>query len=70
MPMLAVARSKGSSAHLFRGNAAALPLATGSFDLVFSVTALEFIAHRERAVDEMWRAVRPGGRLVVGVLTH
>jgi len=68
MPMLAVARSKGSSAHLFRGDAAALPLATGSFDLVFSVTALEFIAHRERAVDEMWRAVRHGGRLVVGVL--
>jgi SAM-dependent methyltransferase len=68
MPMLAVARSKGPSARLFLGDAAALPLAADSFDLVLSVTALEFIAHREQAVDEMWRALRPGGRLVVGVL--
>jgi ubiquinone/menaquinone biosynthesis C-methylase UbiE len=68
MPMLAVARSKGPSARLIRGDAAAMPLAADSFDLVLSVTALEFVAHRERAIDEMWRAVRPGGRLVAGVL--
>lgn len=68
MPMLAVARSKGPLARLFVGDAAALPLAADSFDLVLSVTALEFVAHREQAVDEMWRTLRPGGRLVVGVL--
>ncbi|MBC7233328.1 MAG: class I SAM-dependent methyltransferase [Chloroflexi bacterium] len=67
-PMLAVAKSKGSAVHLLRGDAAALPLAAESFDLVLSVTALEFVACPERAVQEMWRAVRPGGRLVVGVL--
>jgi ubiquinone/menaquinone biosynthesis C-methylase UbiE len=66
--MLDVARSKGSSVHLLRGDAAALPLASQSFDLVLSVTALEFVADPERALQEMWRAVRPGGRLVVGVL--
>ena len=54
--------------HLVRGDAATLPLASATFDLVLSVTALEFVAHPQGAVAEMWRAVRPGGRLVVGVL--
>jgi SAM-dependent methyltransferase len=67
-PMLAAAGSTGLSVHLLRGDAAALPLAAASFDLVLSVTALEFMANPQRAVVEMWRAVRPGGRLVVGVL--
>nr|MBC7244852.1 class I SAM-dependent methyltransferase [Chloroflexota bacterium] len=67
-PMLGVAKGKGVDVHLVRGDAAALPLASESFDLVLSVTALEFVALPERAIREMWRAVRPGGRLVVGVL--
>jgi ubiquinone/menaquinone biosynthesis C-methylase UbiE len=56
------------SVHLVRGDAAALPLAPGAFELVLSVTALEFVADPQRALAEMWRAVRPGGRLVVAVL--
>ncbi len=67
-PMLAVARDNGTAVHLLRGDAAALPLAIAAFDVVLSVTALEFIAKPERAIYEMWRAVRPGGRLVAGVL--
>lgn len=66
--MLDVARRKESTVRLVLGDAAALPLASQSFDLVLSVTALEFVADPERAVQEMWRALRPGGRLVVGVL--
>jgi ubiquinone/menaquinone biosynthesis C-methylase UbiE len=67
-PMLLAAKSKGSAVRLLRGEAAALPLPTAAFDLVLSVTALEFVAQREQAIAEMWRAVRPGGRLVVAVL--
>ena len=66
--LLSIARDRGPTVHLVRGDAAALPLASGAFDLVLSVTALEFVADPQRAVAEMWRAVRPGGRLVVGVL--
>jgi ubiquinone/menaquinone biosynthesis C-methylase UbiE len=72
--MLEVARGRGpqespaGTAHLVCGDAAALPLAPAAFDLVLSVTALEFVAKRERALAEMWRAVRPGGRLMVGAL--
>jgi len=66
--MLAVAQGKGTAVPFVRGDAVALPLAPACFDLVLSVTALEFVADAQRAVAEMWRAVRPGGRLVVGVL--
>ena len=48
--------------------AQALPLASESLDRVLSVTALEFIDQSQQALSEMWRVVRPGGRLVVGVL--
>jgi len=67
-PMLAVARSKDTTVRWLLGDAAALPLAISSFDLVLSVTALEFVADHKRAMEEMWRVVRPGGRLVIGVL--
>jgi ubiquinone/menaquinone biosynthesis C-methylase UbiE len=67
-PMLAMAASKGTAAHWLRGDAAALPFCASAFDLVLCVTALEFVANRERAVEEMWRVVRPGGRLVIAGL--
>ncbi len=67
-PMLAVAHSKGAAAHWLRGDAVTLPLAHASFDLVLSVTALEFVADPARAVSEMWLKVRPGGCLALGVL--
>lgn len=63
-----VGRGQGPTVHLVRGDTATLPLAPAAFDLVLSVTALEFVADPQQAVAEMWRAVRPGGRLVVGVL--
>jgi len=66
--MLDVARRKGSAVRLLRGDAASLPVASHSFDLVLTVTTLEFVADPQQAVQEMWRALRPGGRLVVGVL--
>jgi ubiquinone/menaquinone biosynthesis C-methylase UbiE len=64
----APSRPPAGMVHLVRGDAAALPLVPATFDLVLSVTALEFVADPPRALAEMWRAVRPGGRLVVGVL--
>jgi len=68
LPMLEVARGKRPSAHPMLGDAAAMPLRDSVFDLVFSVTMLEFVANPEQALSDMWRVVRPGGRLVIGVL--
>ncbi|MGI6380480.1 MAG: class I SAM-dependent methyltransferase [Anaerolineae bacterium] len=45
-----------------------LPYADATWDLVLSVTMLEFVEEPARALDEMWRVLAPGGRLVVAVL--
>ena len=45
-----------------------LPFADGSFDLVVSNVAIHNIsdaAGRDRAIDEAWRVLRPGGRLLI-----
>jgi SAM-dependent methyltransferase len=54
---------------LQEGNAAALPFVDDSFDLVFCRTALHHMADPERAVQEMARVCRPGGRVVVEDMT-
>lgn len=63
MPMLARA------ANLFRrqqftplvGNMLALPFANGSFDKVYSMTALEFVDNAQSAFAELQRVTRTGG---------
>ena len=47
-----------------------LPYENRTFDLVVSVTALEFAADPLLALMEMARVLRPGGKLVVGVLNN
>ena len=42
-----------------------LPFATGSFDLVSVAFGLRNMTHKERALAEMQRVLRPGGRLLV-----
>jgi SAM-dependent methyltransferase len=48
------------------GSATALPFADGTFDCVFSVTVLEE-CDADRAIAEMTRVARPGGRIAVAV---
>jgi ubiquinone/menaquinone biosynthesis C-methylase UbiE len=68
--MLQIAGAKSSSVTWQDGSAASLPYAEGSFDLVLSVTALEFMPDPIQAVSEMMGVLRPGGRLVVAVLNR
>ena len=45
-----------------------LPFAANSFDLIMSSVAIHNIgteAGRDRALDEAWRVLRPGGRLLI-----
>ncbi|MBC8055337.1 MAG: class I SAM-dependent methyltransferase, partial [Rhizobiales bacterium] len=42
-----------------------LPFATGSFDLVSVAFGLRNMTHKEKALAEMNRVLRPGGRLLV-----
>jgi ubiquinone/menaquinone biosynthesis C-methylase UbiE len=65
--MLAAARKKGFK-NVSPGDAVDIPFAAETFDLVVSITALEFIKEPRRAISEMMRVCKKGGRIVVGTL--
>ncbi len=65
--MLAVARRKGGGIGWQEGAAEALPFGDESFDAVISQFGFMFFADRTKALKEMMRVLRPGGRLAVAV---
>ncbi|HEX6337596.1 MAG TPA: class I SAM-dependent methyltransferase [Jiangellaceae bacterium] len=72
--MLAVAAAKTSGSGLavdwVHGDAAALPFTGERFDLVVSVATMEFVEARGKVLRDAMRLLRPGGRLVLGLLTR
>jgi ubiquinone/menaquinone biosynthesis C-methylase UbiE len=66
--MLQVARAADARVAWERGDAEGLPFPDGFFDLVLSVTALEFLRDPVQALAEMARVTARGGRLVVAAL--
>jgi ubiquinone/menaquinone biosynthesis C-methylase UbiE len=69
--MLAAARRRlgeRSGVAWVQGDVAMLPFADHSFVTVIAVTVLCFAADRQRVIDEAFRVLRPGGRLVLGEL--
>ena len=50
------------------GDMTSLPFPNGSFDKVYSMTALEFVTDAARAVDELNRVARRGARIVLTTL--
>jgi demethylmenaquinone methyltransferase/2-methoxy-6-polyprenyl-1,4-benzoquinol methylase len=63
--LLARAHSLAPEAALARGDVHALPFAAARFDLATSVLVLHYLEDPDRAVAEMARVVRPGGRLIL-----
>jgi ubiquinone/menaquinone biosynthesis C-methylase UbiE len=49
-----------------RGDAQALPYPNGQFDAAYLVATLGEVPDQERALHELSRVLKPGGRLVVG----
>ncbi len=71
-PMLAAAEKK-LSGYPFEpviGDMLALPFHDGRFDKTVSVTALEFIEDARKAVGELFRVTKAGGRVVVATLNR
>ncbi|MBW2030330.1 MAG: methyltransferase domain-containing protein [Deltaproteobacteria bacterium] len=70
--MLGYAREKclraGLPVKLVLARSENLPFPPDRFDLVLSVTALEFFEDPTASIQEMKRVCRPGGRVVIGVL--
>jgi ubiquinone/menaquinone biosynthesis C-methylase UbiE len=73
-PMLARAQDKAGQKGLaitwIRGLASSLPFANESFDGVLCILALDFMADREMALQEMVRVLRPGGVLAIAMLNR
>jgi SAM-dependent methyltransferase len=63
---LAVARRRGAE-RLVRASAAALPLASGSVDVVVCSMALQVLTPLPAVLAEIARVLKPGGRLVATV---
>jgi demethylmenaquinone methyltransferase/2-methoxy-6-polyprenyl-1,4-benzoquinol methylase len=65
--MLAIARKKlaGIEAELIEGDAQAMPFADASFDRAAICFGIRNVPDREKALRELWRVVKPGGRLAV-----
>ena len=49
-----------------RADAEELPYPDGTFDAAYLVATLGEVAERDRALEELRRVLKPGGRLVVG----
>jgi SAM-dependent methyltransferase len=69
--MLAVARSRpapeSTSIEWREGDATALDLPDDAFDLVLCQQGLQFFPERIQAAHEMYRVLKPGGRVVLNV---
>jgi ubiquinone/menaquinone biosynthesis C-methylase UbiE len=65
--MLAVAQRKAGGVEWREAAAEALPYDSESFDAALSQFGLMFFKDRKAAIAEMWRVLRPGGRLVIAV---
>lgn len=70
--MLAVAQTKSGELPVewVMARAETMPFADDSFDLVVGVASLEFVADPGLVLHEAVRVLRPGGRLVLGVLNR
>ncbi|WP_340116859.1 methyltransferase domain-containing protein [Pelagibius sp. 7325] len=65
--MLAVARRLDDTVDWCEGTAEALPFEDASFDATACQFGLMFFEDRVKALAEMWRVTKPGGRLAVAV---
>ncbi|GAB4223675.1 MAG: methyltransferase domain-containing protein [Kiloniellaceae bacterium] len=63
--MLAVARRLAPQLDWQEGPAEQIPFGDATFDAVTCQFGLMFFEDRVRALSEMWRVIRPGGRLAV-----
>jgi arsenite methyltransferase len=69
--MLTVARTQrarspaGATIELHRADATALPLDQGSFDAAVATQTYEFVHDIPRALGELYRVLRPGGRALI-----
>ncbi len=70
--MLTVAKNKaeGEGIAFFEADATALPMADESYDGIVSGFCFRNIEHRQKALEEVLRVLKPGGKLVILEATY
>lgn len=58
---------EGFSTRIVHGDMERMPFPDSSFDIVYSFGVLHHTDHMDRAVMEIRRVLRPGGRAIIGV---
>jgi ubiquinone/menaquinone biosynthesis C-methylase UbiE len=59
------ARQAGVAINFQLGNASAMPFADNSFDLIYCSAAFKNFSEPVKALDEMFRVLRPGGQAII-----
>jgi ubiquinone/menaquinone biosynthesis C-methylase UbiE len=65
--MLGIARLKSGAVEWIEGSALELPFDSGNFDVVLCQLGLQFFPDKPRALKEMVRVLKPGGRTGLSV---
>ena len=60
-------QGKNKNLDFIQGNAENLNFPDNEFDLVFSNSVLEHVKNPKKALQEMYRVIKPGGKLLLGV---
>ena len=60
-------RISGFSGEIIQANAESLPFEDSAFDFLTSSGVLHHTPHPERAIQEIWRVLRPGGRAMISL---
>jgi ubiquinone/menaquinone biosynthesis C-methylase UbiE len=69
--MVAMARSHAWERCGFEvANAEKMPFGDGAFEIVAAMATLEFIPHPGKALEEMKRCLKSGGRIIIGTLNR
>nr|WP_319998188.1 class I SAM-dependent methyltransferase [uncultured Draconibacterium sp.] len=66
--MLHQAIEKNLDAEILKADAGELPFKNESFDVVATVTMMEFVNSKEVVLNEIYRVLKPGGYLLLGCL--
>lgn len=69
LPTIRQAQRAFTAAPLFaaQGDVRDLPFASATFDLVYSMGTIEHFDETDRAISEIARVLKPGGRAIIGV---
>jgi ubiquinone/menaquinone biosynthesis C-methylase UbiE len=66
--MLQIAKQKNLNADFIKADSSKIPFEDNSFDIISSITMLEFVEDQDKVLEEIQRVLKPGGYFILGSL--